>query len=170
MRFLRSSRLLRNSWFVFNLITFSYKFSNFNFAFFRSKDVHLDLEAKIAEFLNVEEAVLYSYGFSTVASTIPAYSKKGDIIFADESVNFAIQKGLLASRSSIVYFKHNDPSDLKRLLERQAVQELKDVKKAKVTRKFLVVEGLYIKTGEICKLPEFLKLKNEYKVRIFVDE
>jgi serine palmitoyltransferase len=128
------------------------------------------LEAKIAKFLNVEEAVLYSYGFSTVASSIPAYAKQGDVIFADESVHFAIQKGLNASRSTIRYFKHNDPEDLRRLLEKQRQEEQRNAKKAKVTRKFLVVEGLYVKTGEICKLPEMLKLKNEYKVRIFVDE
>ncbi len=56
-------------------------------AFFRifclvfSTDVHLDLEKKIADFLETEEAVLYSYGFSTVASVIPAYSKRTDVIF-----------------------------------------------------------------------------------------
>lgn len=44
-------------------------------------DVHLLLEGKLAEFLNLEESVLYSYGFSTVASAIGAYCKKYDIIF-----------------------------------------------------------------------------------------
>uniref|UniRef100_A0A1B0B9Y9 Serine palmitoyltransferase 1 n=1 Tax=Glossina palpalis gambiensis TaxID=67801 RepID=A0A1B0B9Y9_9MUSC len=44
-------------------------------------DVHLDLEDRLAKFMRMEEAVVYSYGFSTVASAIPAYSKKGDIIF-----------------------------------------------------------------------------------------
>ena len=43
--------------------------------------------------MNVEETVLYSYGFSTIASAIPAYAKKGDIIFSDEKVSFPIQKG-----------------------------------------------------------------------------
>lgn len=133
-------------------------------------DVHLDLEAKIAKFLNVEESVLYSFGFSTVASTIPAYSKRGDIIFADECVHFAIQKGLIASRSTIRFFKHNDPSDLRRLLEEQLKNELQNPKKAKATRKFLVIEGLYMNTGEICKLPQLIELKNEFKVRLFIDE
>ena len=44
-------------------------------------DVHLDLEKKIASYLGAEEAVLYSYGFSTIASVIPAYSKRTDVIF-----------------------------------------------------------------------------------------
>ena len=44
-------------------------------------DVHLDLEEKLAKFMNCEEAILYSYGFATIASAIPAYSKRGDVIF-----------------------------------------------------------------------------------------
>ncbi|KAG8234438.1 hypothetical protein J437_LFUL014184, partial [Ladona fulva] len=49
--------------------------------FYGTVDVHLDLEEKLAKFVNMEEAVVYSYGFSTVASAIPAYSKRADIIF-----------------------------------------------------------------------------------------
>ena len=45
-------------------------------------DVHLYLEEKLEKFLQVEEAIMYSYGFATIASAIPAYSKRGDVIFA----------------------------------------------------------------------------------------
>ena len=44
-------------------------------------DVHVYLEEKLASFFGAQQAVLYSYGFSTIASAIPAYAKKGDIIF-----------------------------------------------------------------------------------------
>ena len=46
-----------------------------------SPDVHLDLEERLAKFMQTEEAILYSYGFATIASAIPAYSKRGDVIF-----------------------------------------------------------------------------------------
>lgn len=49
--------------------------------FYGTVDVHLELEEKIAKFMNQEEAVVYSYGFSTMASAIPAYSKRTDVIF-----------------------------------------------------------------------------------------
>ena len=61
----------------------------------------------------MEEAILYSYGFATVASAIPAYAKRGDVILADEGVSYAIQKGIQASRSKVVWFKHNDIVHLK---------------------------------------------------------
>lgn len=44
-------------------------------------DVHLQLEEKLAEFMGCEEAILYSYGFATIASAIPAYAKRGDVLF-----------------------------------------------------------------------------------------
>lgn len=50
--------------------------------FYGTIDVHLELEERLAKFLQVEETCVYSYGFSTVASAIPAYAKKNDIIFA----------------------------------------------------------------------------------------
>ena len=49
--------------------------------FYGTVDVHLELEEKLQNFLQVEEAIVYSYGFATVASAIPAYAKRGDIIF-----------------------------------------------------------------------------------------
>lgn len=104
--------------------------------------------------------MLYSYGFATVASAIPAYAKKGDIIYVDkgiallyvvavglaftcawavsgynrvearrciEGVNFAIQKGLQASRSRVEWFEHNDVEDLERLLKEQELRDEKVV-------------------------------------------
>uniref|UniRef100_A0AC35G0N1 Aminotransferase class I/classII domain-containing protein n=1 Tax=Panagrolaimus sp. PS1159 TaxID=55785 RepID=A0AC35G0N1_9BILA len=138
--------------------------------FYGTVDVHLDLEKELAEFLNCEEAVLYSYGFATIASAIPAYAKRGDIIFADKGVNFAIQKGLQASRSRIEWFEHNDTEDLERLLKIQEEKDRKDLKKASTIRRFMVVEGLYAKTADICPLKRLLELKWKYKVRIFIDE
>ncbi|XP_054162539.1 serine palmitoyltransferase 1-like [Oppia nitens] len=138
--------------------------------FYGTVDIHLELESRLAKFMGVEEAVLYSYGFSAISSAIPAYSKVGDLIFVDEGVNFAIQQGLLASRSKIKFFKHNDVEDLHRLLSEQADIDRKNPKKAKVTRRFLVVEGLYINYGDICPLPQILELKKKYKVRMFIDD
>ncbi|XP_063333960.1 serine palmitoyltransferase 1 [Pelmatolapia mariae] len=138
--------------------------------FYGTFDVHLELESRLSKFMKTEEAILYSYGFATIASAIPAYSKRGDIIFVDEAACFAIQKGLQASRSLIKYFKHNDMEDLERLLKEQEVEDLKNPRKARVTRKFIVVEGLYINTADICPLPELVKLKYKYKVRIFLEE
>uniref|UniRef100_A0A8D0J7J9 Serine palmitoyltransferase 1 n=2 Tax=Sus scrofa TaxID=9823 RepID=A0A8D0J7J9_PIG len=138
--------------------------------FYGTFDVHLDLEDRLAKFMKTEEAIIYSYGFATIASAIPAYSKRGDIVFVDKAACFAIQKGLQASRSDIKLFEHNDMEDLERLLKEQEIEDQKNPRKARVTRRFIVVEGLYMNTGTICPLPELVKLKYKYKARIFLEE
>ncbi|XP_066976310.1 serine palmitoyltransferase 1 isoform X2 [Macrobrachium rosenbergii] len=138
--------------------------------FYGTTQVHLELEDRLAAFFNCEMAVLYSYGFSTIASAIPAYSKSGDIIYADEMVSFPIQRGLQASRSRIVFFRHNDVEHLEELLKEQVILDKKDPKKANATRKFMVVESIYMNTGKMCPLPELVKLRQKYKIRLFIDE
>lgn len=137
--------------------------------FYGTVDVHLELEERLAKFFGVEEAIIYSYGFATVASAIPAYCKRNDIIFVDEQVNFAIQKGLDASRGNVRYFKHNDVQHLEELLIKQMELD-KHSKRATKIKRFLIIEGIYVNTGKICPLPQLLKLCKEYKLRIFIDE
>ncbi|EZA47838.1 hypothetical protein DMN91_011722 [Ooceraea biroi] len=138
--------------------------------FYGTVDVHLELEDRLAKFMGMEEAIIYSYGFSTIASAIPAYCKRNDLIFVDEKVNFAIQKGLDASRGDVRYFKHNDVEDLRNLLVKQAELDKQRPKKAAKIKRFLIIEGIYMNTGNICPLPELLTLCKEYKMRIFIEE
>nr|KAG5714100.1 hypothetical protein BaRGS_020428 [Batillaria attramentaria] len=49
-------------------------------------------------------------------------------------------------------------------------KEIEKPKKAKVTRKFLLVEGIYAKYGDTCPLPELVELKWKYKLRIILEE
>ncbi|KAJ3162630.1 serine palmitoyltransferase component [Geranomyces michiganensis] len=137
--------------------------------FYGTIDVHMELEKEIARFMGVQDAIVYSQGFSTIGSVIPAFSKRGDIIVADEGVNFAVQIGLRISRSNVKYFKHNDMADLERVLQ-QVAREHRAKKNKPLTRRFIVAEGLYIDHGDICPLPQILALKNKYKYRLILDE
>ncbi|XP_055627527.1 serine palmitoyltransferase 1 [Toxorhynchites rutilus septentrionalis] len=138
--------------------------------FYGTVDVHLVLEERLAKFLEVEEAVVYSYAFSTIASAIPAYSKRDDIIYVDEYANFSIQMGLKASRSRIVYYKHNNMAHLEKLLLEQAAEDEQNPRKAARTRRFLVAEAIYMNTGNMCPLPKLVQLRNRFKLRMFLDE
>jgi serine palmitoyltransferase len=85
-------------------------------------------------------------------------------------VNFAIQKGIDAARSRCVYFKHNDMRDLEKKLIEQQKLDLKNPRKAAKTRRFLIAEGIYMNTGEMCPLRELVELRAKYKLRLFLDE
>lgn len=134
--------------------------------FYGTIDVHLDCEARIAKFLGTPDSILYSYGLSTMFSAIPAFSKKGDIIVADEGVHWGIQNGLYLSRSTVVYFKHNDMDSLRETLENFTTKN----KRAKKLRRYIVVEAVYQNSGQIAPLDEIIKLKEKYRFRVLLDE
>ena len=50
--------------------------------FYGTIDVHLDLQKELARIFGTEGAIIYAQGYSAVASVIPAFSKKGDVIVA----------------------------------------------------------------------------------------
>lgn len=57
----------------------------------------------------------------------------------------------------------------KKLIEQQQL-DLKNPKKAAKTRRFLIAEGIYMNTGEMCPLRELVELRAKYKLRLFLDE
>ncbi|XP_078446022.1 long-chain base1 isoform X2 [Wolffia australiana] len=134
--------------------------------FYGTIDVHLDCEERISKFLGTSDSVLYSYGISTIFSVIPAFCKKGDIIIADEGVHWGVQNGLYLSRSTVVYFKHNDMASLESTLERITEGN----KRIKRVRRYIVVEAIYQNSGQVAPLDTIIKLKEKYLFRIIVDE
>ncbi|AES59397.2 long chain base biosynthesis protein 1a [Medicago truncatula] len=134
--------------------------------FYGTIDVHLDCEGRISKFLGTPDSILYSYGLSTMFSAIPAFSKKGDIIVADEGVHWGIQNGLYLSRSTVVYFKHNNMDSL-----RETLENITSIyKRTKNLRRYIVIEALYQNSGQIAPLDEIIKLKEKYCFRILLDE
>ncbi|KAG0584220.1 hypothetical protein KC19_3G194500 [Ceratodon purpureus] len=136
--------------------------------FYGTMDVHLDFEKKIADFMGTQDSILYSYGLATTTSVIPAFCKAGDLIIADDGVNWSLQNGLYLSRSKIKFFKHNDMKDLKAILEEVRKEDKR--KKKPLNRRFIVVEAIYQNSGQMVPLDELVRLKEEYKFRVLVDE
>lgn len=133
--------------------------------FYGTMDVHLELEKRLSAYFGKEESILYAQGFAAVASVIPAFSKRGDIIVHDEAVNYSIVSGIKVSRSYAFSFKHNDYKDLEAILE-EVEQKFGAHKQA---RKFIIVESLYSNTGRFCDLEKISLLKKKFKYRLIVD-
>lgn len=136
--------------------------------FYGTLDVHTQLEKDIANFLGMESAIIYSQSFSTITSVIPAFAKRGDIVIADKSVNFAIQKGLQIARCTVKWYEHNDMADLERQLK--AVEKEAKRKGGPLKRRFIVTEGLFENDGVILDLAKVVELKKKYKWRLILDE
>jgi serine palmitoyltransferase len=112
------------------------------------------LERDIADFLGTEASILYSQAFTAIPSIIAAFAKRGDIIVADRGVNFALQKGLQISRSTIRWFDHNDLKSLEEVL--QNVEKERRKRRGPLTRRFIVTEGIFEKNGAIADLPKLV--------------
>jgi len=136
--------------------------------FYGTLDVHLELEKRITDFVGHDDCLIYSYGFATVSSTIPAFAGRGDLIICDSGVNFATQTGVKLSRSEVMYFKHNDMADLERILK--SVQDKDKRSRRPLNRRFIVIEGVYLNYGDIAPLPEILALKHKYCYRVIMDD
>ncbi|KDQ56574.1 hypothetical protein JAAARDRAFT_131811 [Jaapia argillacea MUCL 33604] len=136
--------------------------------FYGTVDVHMDLERDLADFLGTEAAILYAQGFSTISSVIPAFSKRGDIIVADRGINFAIQKGIQISRSTVRWFDHNDLKSLEDVLE--GLEKERKKRKLPLTRRFIITEGIFEKDGAMVDLPKLIELKYKFKYRLILDE
>merc|ERR1712000_397534 len=135
--------------------------------FYGTQDVHVKTESDIATYLGTESCIVYAQAFSTITSVIPAFCKRGDIIVADRAVNYAIRKGLEASRSTIKWFDHADVEDLEKVMKAVAKDQAKT---KRLTRRFIVTEGLFETVGDASDLPKLIELKEKHKFRLILDE
>ncbi|ORY15843.1 pyridoxal phosphate-dependent transferase [Clohesyomyces aquaticus] len=134
--------------------------------FYGTQDVHIKTEGDVAAHLGTPACIIYAQSFSTISSVIPSFCKRGDIIVADSSVNFAIRKGIQISRSTVRWYNHNDMEDLERVLQRVT----KEQAKKPLTRRFIITEGLFENSGDVVNLPKIIELKLRYKFRLILDE
>lgn len=123
-------------------------------------DIHVELEKRLAQFLRKEEAIVFSTGFQTNLGIISTLAGKGDAVFADRGDHASIVDACRLSFASIHKFKHNDMTDLERLL----VSVEKDV------GKLIVVDGVFSMEGDLSKLPEIVKIAKKYDAKILVDD
>ncbi|KAK3177799.1 serine palmitoyltransferase component [Lecanicillium sp. MT-2017a] len=135
--------------------------------FYGTQDVHVKAEADIAAYLGTEGCIVYAQSFFTVSSVIPTFCKRGDVIIADKGVNYSIRKGLQASRSHIRWYNHGDMDDLEKVMSTVVKEQ---AKAKRLTRRFIVTEGLFETTGDATNLPRLVELKEKYKFRIILDE
>lgn len=136
--------------------------------FYGTIDTHLNLEKKLAEHMGSEETVIYSSAFNTISSVIPAFSGRGDIIICDKGCSFGVQLGVQLSRSEVHYFEHNNLKELEDIMKKIKEKDIKT--KRKLTKRFIVVEGIYQNYGDICPLDKLVELRKKYCYRLYLDD
>lgn len=123
-------------------------------------ELHLELEAELADFLNKEAVVTFSTGFQSNLGIISAIVGRGDYVICDRENHASIYDGCKLSYGKMLRYKHNDMDDLENILSSLPEE----------AGKLIVTDGVFSMGGDIAKLPEIVALSKKYGARTMVDD
>ena len=109
-----------------------------------SRAYHVELEQKLATFLNREACHISVAGYLACLSSVASFAQKGDLIFADKNIHSCLWDGIRLSMATVERFSHNSPDELREVLAATSSD----------ATKMLVIEGVYSMEGHIARLPE----------------
>lgn len=126
-------------------------------------DLHIELEEKLAKFLNKEACLLYSTGYQTAQGIIPTLVNKGEYIISDKDNHASIVAGTLMAKgilADLVRYKHGDLNDLERVLKAIPIE----------AGKLIATDGVFSTSGTVVELPEIVALCKKYNAKLMVDD
>ena len=142
---------------------------NFNLYFLGTNPLHLELEKLTAQFLGVEDSIVFGMGFATNALNLPSLLSPGCLVVSDEKNHASIILGLRLSGATVKVYKHNDVKNLEKVIENAIVNG--QPKGGAPWKKILIIlEGVFSMEGSIVKLPEIVAIKKKYGAYIYLDE
>ncbi|HYD20522.1 MAG TPA: pyridoxal phosphate-dependent aminotransferase family protein, partial [Flavipsychrobacter sp.] len=126
---------------------------------------HEKLERELAEFMGVEDTMLFNFGYQGMSSTIDSLCGRHDVVVYDAESHACIIDGLRMIPSHRYVYKHNDVADCEKQLQR-ATEMVK-----KTGGGILVItEGVFGMSGNQGRVKEIADLKSKYEFRLFVDD
>jgi 8-amino-7-oxononanoate synthase len=123
-------------------------------------DVHIELEERLAAFMQAEDVLTFSTGFQVNIGTLSCLLGRHDVAFLDSMDHASIIDGVRLGFAKTLKFRHNDMADLEAKLGRVSDDK----------GKLIVVDGVFSMEGDVANLPEISRLKNEHGARLFVDD
>ena len=122
--------------------------------------LHLHLEAELADFLHKEACCTFSTGFQSNLGIISAIVGHGDYVICDKENHASIYDGCKLSYGRMLTYAHADMEQLE--LQLQKVPETAGC--------LIVTDGVFSMGGDIAKLPEIVRLARKYGARVMVDD
>jgi serine palmitoyltransferase len=131
--------------------------------------LHRELESIVARFLNKQDAMVFTMGYNTNATTIPALVGNGDLIISDELNHTSIVNGARASGAAIRVFRHNNVAHLEEVI-REAIVRGKPRTRRPWNKILVIVEGIYSMEGEYANLAGITAVCRKYGAHVYLDE
>ncbi|MBA3809304.1 MAG: aminotransferase class I/II-fold pyridoxal phosphate-dependent enzyme [Solirubrobacterales bacterium] len=123
--------------------------------------LHLELEREIAEWMDTEDALVFSTGHQANLGVLGTLLGPADTVIVDSGDHASILDGCLLSRAKLRPFRHNRLDKLEKMLQR-AQSDGGGV--------LVVVDGVFSMEGDIAPLREICGCCERYGARLMVDE
>ncbi len=126
---------------------------------------HEQLERELADFVGKQDAFLLNYGYQGMVSVIDAICGRNDVVVYDSESHACILDGVRLHMGKRFVYPHNNMENLRKQLERAT----------KLAQKqgggiLVITEGVFGMSGDLGKLDEITKLKDEFEFRLLVDD
>ncbi|MBX2926677.1 MAG: glycine C-acetyltransferase [Saprospiraceae bacterium] len=125
-----------------------------------TQDIHKELERKTAEFLGMEDCILYAAAFDANGGLFEPILGEEDAIISDELNHASIIDGVRLCKAKRFRYKHNDMNDLE--------DRLKEASSAR--RRLIATDGAFSMDGTIAQLDKVCDLADRYDAMVMIDE
>jgi 8-amino-7-oxononanoate synthase len=123
-------------------------------------DIHLELERRLAAFLNREDVLTFATGFQANLGVLSCLLDRSSVALLDGLNHASIIDGCRLGFGRSYKYSHNDMAQLKKKLDAAPADK----------GKLIVVDGVFSMEGDVARLPEIVELKNRYRARLMVDD
>ena len=125
------------------------------------KTLYRELEKEIAEWKHTDDAIVCTGGWATNLAFVSCFARRGDLIVYDALSHNSLTEGIRLSDADRKVFEHNDLAQLEGILKKV---------EGRYNKVLIIVEGVYSMDGDIAPIPDFVRLKKQYKCFLMVDE
>ncbi|WP_424890239.1 aminotransferase class I/II-fold pyridoxal phosphate-dependent enzyme [Streptomyces sp. XH2] len=125
--------------------------------------LHKELERRLAAFKQRPAAIVYPGGYAANLGAISGLVKSYDTLVVDKLNHMSIVDGGRLSGGIRRIYRHNDMRDLEQVL-------LRGVEQGTGGGTLIVADGVFSMHGDVCDLPEIVRLAKTYGARVLIDD
>jgi glycine C-acetyltransferase len=125
-----------------------------------TQTIHKELEAAIARFLGMEDAVLYTSCFDANGGLFETLLDESDVVISDALNHASIIDGIRLCRARRERYAHADMADLERILRASA----------EARTRLIVTDGVFSMDGDVAPLAALCDLADRHRALVVVDD
>jgi glycine C-acetyltransferase len=127
-----------------------------------TQDVHRALEARIAQFLGTEDAILYGSCFDANGGLFETLLAEEDAVISDALNHASIIDGVRLSKAKRYRYANNDMADLEK--------QLQQAERDGARHKMIATDGVFSMDGIIANLGAICDLADRHGAMVMVDD